>query len=597
MTEVTEPKNIVVLRHHPKYTFLKKGMCCTVPIQYADELIKQDFAEVALQGLDFPQAAFGLNHFEPKTKKKGKTEDHKDEDIVKTSLFIDDAAMYEQIKAGALCSFLRYDFLSGNITTHDYVDGEVPLYPIVDEEVVAGHIQLPSGIAEYGTEEELISEIEAHVRKYLDVPQEYLHYAALNVLKSWVYERYNSLNYLRVQGEPGTGKSRFLDVIGGLHYKPIATSGATTVAPVFRLINKWGCTLIMDEADMQKSDETNEMIKIINQGFEKGKPVLRCNPDDKSKVEFFNVYCPKVLSTRHVFDDIATESRCMTQIMTGTTRNDIIASLNDAFRAEQQDLRNKLLLWRFRNYKRINPDIGEKLDWSGIEPRLKQVNIGFVSLIYNDKPYIEKFMQRIRDKQAELRNERSETTEGHIIAACARIVLEDKPLIAKTIINYADLTDQKGQKWKPRKIASYMKTLGFLGTKLERVKDYDSNGNEITVPEKVYQYNAEVFAQLFQKYLTVDEFEDFKKQAELKVSDLKFCNYVTVVTIVSGRGKNGYAQNFQAKNAESAHSVTNTPPHHKEGYNGYTVTNKVEKLLSDGDLVEIKPGVYKQVTQ
>ena len=57
--------------------------------------------------------------------------------------------------------------------------------------------------------------------------------------------------------------TRFLDTLGYLHYKPIATSGATTSAPVFRIIDKWKGTLIMDEADFQKSDEAQDIIKII----------------------------------------------------------------------------------------------------------------------------------------------------------------------------------------------------------------------------------------------------------------------------------------------------------------------------------------------
>lgn len=572
-----------------KYTKLKNQILKKIQFYELNESwvnkFVNDIAQTSLVETS-PESVKKEIEFKQATKTDNKFVEDKEE-IKKTSLFIDERFMHEQVKTKEGNFFIKFEFATNKWERTDCVEGAEPLYPIDDEEVMAGHIRLPDDVCDYITEEQLITDIEKHVKKYLDVPEDYLHYASLNILKSWVYERYRSLNYLRVQGEPGTGKSRFLDVIGGLHYKPIATSGASTVSPIFRLINKWGCTLIMDEADLRESDETNDLIKIINQGFEKDRPVIRCNPDDKSKVEFFNVYCPKVLSTRREFEDIATESRCMTQIMTGTRRSDIISSLDDSFYAEQQTLRNKMLLWRFKNFNRIEPNIGETYDWAGIEPRLKQTNVGFLSLIHQDKAYVDKFMKRIKEKQESLQNERSETYEGHIINACSRLILEDKPIIAQSIINYADLTDAKGNKWKPRRIASYMKTMGFDGTKLERQPEGK--------PEKVYQYKPEVICTLFQKYMTKDEFQDFDKELRKKQGMIKSTNHdpyfvyhVTVVTVIYEQGKT-------VTNDNKAEIVTNAVAHHKDGYIGYTVTEKLQSFVSDGALIRNADGSYKEV--
>lgn len=592
--ELPVPVTIVMRKTSELYPFLLKDGIYIIPQAYSDLLISREEADLALDiDVTSEPVIFGEKRFIastkaaiPKSNKQKSLENA--EEKKKTSLFIDEKYMYEQIKKVSGCAFIRYDFTTHELTEMPIIDSsEMPLYPIDDEEVSAGHIRLPNGITEYGTEEQLIVAIETHVRKYLDVPEDYLHYAALNVLKSWAYERYRSLNYLRVQGEPGSGKSRFLDVIGGLHYKPIATSGASTVAPIFRLINKWGCTLIMDEADLKVSDETNDLIKIINQGFEKDRPVIRCNPDNKSQVEFFNVYCPKVLSTRHAFEDVATESRCMTQIMTGTTRSDIVSSLNQTFYDEQQELRNKLLLWRFRNFQRLDPDIGEKLDWEGVEPRLKQVNVGFISLIYQDAEYTAKFMARIKAQQEALRSERSETYEGQIISACCRLILDNKPITANAVIDYAELIDTKGNKWKGRRLASYMKTLGFLGTKVLRV-------DNATIKE--YEYNPEVLYSFIKRYVQKDELLNFQNEIRNKLETLKgsyhnhfISYYVTVVTIVYEQGNNGNKQ-------EKRQNVTVGGSDHSNGNNGNNVTNnRLTKLLEDGDLIETEPGVYMRV--
>jgi hypothetical protein len=583
-----KPVHITMRLPFPAYPFLEVGKTYTIPEDYAKPLLEHDFAELELI---HPENAkiLGRNSFE----KKSKGKDEQDKEKQKTSLYIDEQYIYEQIKDATGNKFLRYDTLVSNLEYCDSVPGEQPLFPIDDEEVQGGHIKLPSKIEEYGSEKELIEAIEQHVYKYLDVPADYLHYAVLNIMKSWVYERYRSLNYLRVQGEPGTGKSRFLDVIGGLHYKPIATSGASTVAPIFRLINKWGCTLIMDEADLKQSDETNDLIKIINQGFEKDRPVIRCNPDNKSQVEFFNVYCPKVLSTRRNFEDVATESRCMTQIMTTTSRN-IISSLNDEFYKEQQSLRNKLLLWRFRNFHKIQPDIGEQLDWKGIEPRLKQVNIGFASLIMQDPEYVQIFLKRIRDAQNQLINERSETTEGHIISACARLILENKPIVGKYVIEYAELTDSHGNKWKPRRIVAIMKTLGFTGTKLERIDG---------IPNRVYLYEPQVLLNLFNKYLAPDELADFIKEIKnlsgsLNHLHLPFIrNSVTIVTIVYEQGKKDKSLKVLGDTQENSENVTIPPPQQYNRYDRYNVTDKINKMKENGELFESEPGVYRMVKQ
>lgn len=458
--------------------------------------------------------------------------------------------LYEQIydTKKKISRFACYDSVTDKVEYKDAIEYEGKIIaPIIDNEVKTCNIKLPSQAVEYGDESKLIEEIQSFIYKYVDLPDDFRYYCALNILKSWVYERFHTINYLRFQGEPGCGKSRALDVIGYLHYKPIATSGTVTAAPIYRLITKWAGTLIIDEADRKQSDETDEIIKIINQGYEKGRSVLRCNPENKTQVEFFDTYCPKVLATRHKFDDPATETRCMTQIMTGTDRKDIISSIDDNFWNEMQVLRNKLLLWRFRNYFNINPVVGENLDWGTVEPRLKQVNVGFAALIYNNPTALQQFMNHVHNKQNEINADRSETYEGQIVEAMSRLIIEDKPFIAKDIIAYADLQDRMGRLWKPRLLSSYMKTLGFPASKLKRIE------NEVC---KIYYYDPEMILRLLRKYLMPDQYENFikivseralSKQKSLKTESYnhdmlyalltKNVNDVTVVTNIYGYGK------------------------------------------------------------
>lgn len=69
-------------------------------------------------------------------------------------------------------------------------------------------------------------------------------------------------------------------------------------------------TLILDEADLRFSDTTNEIIKMLNNGFQKGNPIMRaCGEDFEPQV--YDVYCPKIIGGRMKFRDEATESRCI----------------------------------------------------------------------------------------------------------------------------------------------------------------------------------------------------------------------------------------------------------------------------------------------
>jgi len=212
--------------------------------------------------------------------------------------------------------------------------------PIADQEVPLKAVILPDGYEEYGTEQELDNEIREFINKYLDVDEQEAIRAIWNIRLSWVYERFRTLNYTRGLGDTGTGKSRLLDVVGRLHYKPMVVAGALTPAVIFRIISKWKGTLLIDEGDQEKgSDETNAFIKILNCGYEKGMPVARCDKNDPSKIEFFDIYCPKVITTRRRFEDKATEARCMTLTMVQTSRTDIPDVLTSEYDTEINRIR------------------------------------------------------------------------------------------------------------------------------------------------------------------------------------------------------------------------------------------------------------------
>ena len=150
----------------------------------------------------------------------------------------------------------------------------VPYSPhnnLIKNEVVL----LPSEPEEYHSEENLVSEIQAFIHRYVDISPLFEKIAAYYVLFSWIYDGFNELPYLRLRGDYGSGKTRCLLIVGSLCYKPIFASGASSVSPLFRILDIYRGTLIIDEGDFRASDERAEVVKILNNGNAKGFPVLR----------------------------------------------------------------------------------------------------------------------------------------------------------------------------------------------------------------------------------------------------------------------------------------------------------------------------------
>src|SRR5947199_9529121 len=197
----------------------------------------------------------------------------------------------------------------------------VPYSPnnnLIKNEVVL----LPSQPEEYGSEEGLLDEIQSFIHAYVDVSPLFEKIASYYVLFSWVYDGFNELPYLRLRGDPGSGKTRFLLTVGSLCYKPIFASGASTVSPLFHIIDAFRGTLIIDEGDFRLSDERAEIVKILNNGNAKGFPVLRSEVSGNKEFNprAYAVFGPKIVATRGFFEGKALKTRCPTEAMGGTGR-------------------------------------------------------------------------------------------------------------------------------------------------------------------------------------------------------------------------------------------------------------------------------------
>lgn len=223
--------------------------------------------------------------------------------------------------------------------------------PATNNLIKHGAVLLPERALDYGAEDLLVNELRAYIHRYVDVSPEFMEVICAYVLLTWVYDAFNELCYLRFSGDYGSGKSRALYVIGSVCNKPFFASAASTISPVFYTLDLFRGTLVLDEADFRYSDLQSDITKIMNNGSVKGFPVLRQTQTATKEFDprAFSVYGPKLVAMRKSFDDIALESRFLTEDMNArSVREDIPLNLPDAQAAEALALRNKLLMYRFR---------------------------------------------------------------------------------------------------------------------------------------------------------------------------------------------------------------------------------------------------------
>jgi len=283
-------------------------------------------------------------------------------------------------------------------------------------------ILFPSDVTEYGTEKELIHDIKSFIHRYVGISEFFEEIATYYVLFTYIYDCFQELPYVRALADYGCGKSRFLRTIGSVCYKPMFTAGATSISPIFRIIDTFKGTFVLDEADIRFSDTKSEIVKILNSGFSRGTPVMR-SEENKGRgfdVKTFDVYCPKIVATRERFYDKALESRFLIEELDSSNlRDDIPINLPDSFEEEATQIRNKLLMWRFNNY---GPKIidASQIDKS-LEPRLNQIILPLMSII-NDLELKERLRAFIKSHNVQLIQDRGFTPEADVLEAIMKII-------------------------------------------------------------------------------------------------------------------------------------------------------------------------------
>ena len=380
-----------------------------------------------------------------------------------------------------------------------YIDTgrELVPYSATNNLVKHGVILFPSEPIEYGSHEELVNDIQSFMHRYVTVTPRFERIASYYVLLSWLYDSFNELPYLRVRGDYGSGKTRFLLIAGSLCYKPVFASGTATVSPIFHILDTFGGTLIVDEADFRLSDEKADMVKILNNGNMQGFPVLRTEVSRTGEFNprAFQVFGPKLVATRGRYNDRALESRFITEDMDDAPAlpDDMPRNLLSTYKDDALRLRNKLLLFRFRNFgkKAISKGVIDRT----IEPRLNQIFSPLLSVI-EDEHTQEELSRIARQYNADMMAERGMDTEAHVLSVIRDLLTRLNTVSIKDITN--EFNRQYAKEYHGTVSSKWMGT--FIRTKLN-LKPRKMQGVYVIPPTERLK-----LTRLYERYgLTADE--------------------------------------------------------------------------------------------
>ncbi|HIN85840.1 MAG TPA: DUF3631 domain-containing protein [Myxococcales bacterium] len=143
--------------------------------------------------------------------------------------------------------------------------------------------------------EKLFDQISARISRYVVLPK-----AAADAIALWVghahaLDSFNITPRLNLSSpDKGCGKTTLLDVIATLLPRHLRSENCTP-AILFRLIDKFCPTLLLDEVDALFLGGNEEIRAILNSGHRRGGKIHRCE-GDLNQVRAFDVFAPVVLA-------------------------------------------------------------------------------------------------------------------------------------------------------------------------------------------------------------------------------------------------------------------------------------------------------------
>jgi len=308
----------------------------------------------------------------------------------------------------------------------------------------------------YKDEETLFNEIKAFFEDHLDISNEEMFdvYAAFT-LASWRLEDFDVVPYLFFLGPLASGKTRALECFSRLCYRAIMATSMTS-ASLFRALEAWHPTVILDETEIYNREGMAEIIALLNAGYRRGQCAWRVGKVASGRLELqnFDVFGFKVLAGTQLLRATLSSRSIITSMSKNVRSVRLFIDENKA-----RDLRGQLLRYRFQNLGKPLPEI----DFSTFKDcRVAEL---FVSLLHVAPT--EEIRERLREHAYSLVKSRMEEDLVSLEARIFDAILKVEDLVNEGRISTQAITDRfneelpEKEQMKSMWIGRRVRALGF----------------------------------------------------------------------------------------------------------------------------------------
>jgi len=210
-----------------------------------------------------------------------------------------------------------------------------------------------------------------------------------------------------IRGPSGSGKNRLAFCLRLLSYRPYFEMSTYRIPSLYRPLDLWNGTLVLDEADFANTTEKSELIHFLNCRAT-GTPISRQNPKNPKFTDVFKNFGLTIVTQRREFDDNATESRSLPHYSEKTDK-ELPTVETDEMLKEGLELQNMLFYLRLKYYKQFSID---KTLWlkGTSDPRLMASLLPLITLA-NFEPSIRETIQETISQIERLKVEQKANSE------------------------------------------------------------------------------------------------------------------------------------------------------------------------------------------
>lgn len=158
-----------------------------------------------------------------------------------------------------------------------------------------------------------------------------------------------------IRGPSGSGKNRLAMALMMLSYRPFFEMSTYRIPSLYRPLDLWQGTLVLDEADFGNTGEKSELTHFLDCRAQ-GSPIKRQDPNNVEDTHSFENFGLTILTQRKTFDDNALEDRSIPFHSEKTDKADLPTVETDEMLKEGLELQDMLLYLRLQYFKEVKID-------------------------------------------------------------------------------------------------------------------------------------------------------------------------------------------------------------------------------------------------